>query len=162
MQKYKQALENSKLAQPHTTQRGSIKQATASHASTHTHTHTELLHADTCKNICPNTKIGPQRLHLHLCPGPHLHTGVRMWHIHTDRERDSREGGGRTRAGWITLLRSTRKLFLDIISVFWSVTMCVIFIFKQTFMLMCLIIKNTQEILHTRQNRKFNSFKYVK
>ena len=109
---------------------------THTHTQTHTHTHYAHAHAHGycmqthAKNICPNTKIGPERLHLHLCPGPHLHTGVRMWHTHRQRKRDSREGGGKTRAGWITQLRSTKKLFLDIISLFWRATMSVIFIFK--------------------------------
>lgn len=96
MQKYRRA-----LAGPTTYHSARFDQASHSFTcpGTHTYTYTRLLHADTCKNICPNTKIGPQRLHLHLCSGPHLHTGVRMWHIHTERKKDRREGGGKRERG---------------------------------------------------------------
>lgn len=95
----------------------------------HTLTHIEPLHADTCKNICPNTKIGPERLQLHLCPGPHLHTGVRMWHIHTDeRQEEQREGAEPERAESHRCGRP-KSFFLELTSLFWSQTTCVILIF---------------------------------
>lgn len=62
------------LAGP-TTYHSTFDQASCPLSLTHTHGCCMQTHA---KNICPNTKISPQRLHLHLCPGPHLHTGVRM------------------------------------------------------------------------------------
>ena len=54
---------------------------------THTHTYTHTgLHADTCKNICPNTKIGPESMHLH--PIVHTYTQVSGNDTHTQTKKE--------------------------------------------------------------------------